>query len=271
MTWRSLISTGVDGFGLAYATLSIRVGVIIVFSWLAAGSCRADVLPFQPVAPGQLCRPAVVRAERSFAIPSHLLSAIARVESGRKDPASGTFNPWPWTINADGQGSFYDTKAQAIAAVQMFRKQGVQSIDVGCMQISLLHHPDAFSSLEQAFDPTANASYGAQFLNELHDKTNAWPKAVELYHSATPELGQPYGRLVYAALPEEQRLAGDGLAAAWSPPWSTTSVRPGFMGAFQSSPARMIPMQTRGLAGAGAGRSLDAYRLAPVRLAFRPS
>jgi hypothetical protein len=245
--------------------------LIMILCLLAARPGRADVLPFAPMPSGQLCRPAIMRAERSFAIPSHLLAAIARVESGRKDPASGSFNPWPWTINADGQGSFYDSKAQAIAAVQMLRKQGVQSIDVGCMQISLLHHPNAFGSLEQAFDPAANADYGAQFLTELHGKTNDWQKAVELYHSATPELGQPYGRQVYAALPEEQRLAGVATLDSVFPPWFATGARPGFAGAFQPSPARIIPRQTTGLAGPGGGRGLDSYRLAPVRLAFRPS
>ena len=111
-------------------------------------------------------------------------------------------------MNAEGQGYFYDSKAQAVAAVLGMQKQGIRSIDVGCMQISLLHHPDAFPSLEQAFDPAANADYGGRFLSQLHDQSNSWPRAVEMYHSATPDIGEEYGRRVYAALPEEQRLAG---------------------------------------------------------------
>lgn len=244
--------------------------ILLLIGLLAAGPCHADVPLLMPEMGRQLCRPAIIMAERAHSIPSHLLAAIARVESGRRDPGSGAFNPWPWTVNADGQGFFYDTKSQAIAAVQTMRQQGVRSIDVGCMQISLLHHPDAFASLEQAFDPTANASYGARFLDELHDKTNAWPRAVELYHSATPELGQDYGRKVYAALPEEQRLAGldasDSLAAAWA----GTMPRSPFSGAFRSSPARVIPLPlAAGQYGVGIGRGLASYRLAPVRLAFQ--
>jgi Transglycosylase SLT domain len=223
----------------------------------------------------RLCRPAILAAERSFAIPDHLLAAIAHVESGRRDPVSGSFDPWPWTINADGQGSFYDTKAEAVAAVQAMRARGVRSIDVGCMQISLLHHPDAFASLDQAFDPSANATYGARFLTELHTKANAWPRAVELYHSATPELGQQYGRLVYAALPAEQRLAGSGPMDNLSAAWAATLNRASVTAAFPPSPARIIsgggglPGAGAGAAMGGLGRGLDSYRSAPVRLAMR--
>jgi hypothetical protein len=35
--------------------------------------------------------------------------------------------------------------------------EGVRSIDIGCMQINLVHHPDAFGSLEAGFDPITNA------------------------------------------------------------------------------------------------------------------
>jgi hypothetical protein len=56
--------------------------------------------------------------------------------------------PWPWAIDADGVGQFFATKAQAVAAVAALQAQGVHSIDVGCMQVNLMHHPDAFTSLD---------------------------------------------------------------------------------------------------------------------------
>jgi len=128
---------------------------------------------FPPVtfAEGMLCRSAVAAAERGSGIPAHLLAAIARVESGRRDPGSGTVHPWPWSVNAEGQGFFYETKAQAVAAVRAMQSRGVQSIDVGCAQINLMHHPDAFPSLEVAFDPVANTRYAARFLKELFAQT----------------------------------------------------------------------------------------------------
>ncbi len=72
--------------------------------------------------------------------------------------------PWPWTINVAGQGFFFPTKALAVTAVRELLASGVQSIDVGCLQVNLMFHPAAFASLEQAFDPMANARYAARFL-----------------------------------------------------------------------------------------------------------
>ncbi len=181
--------------------------LLAMMATLAPCQVRADIGMASAQTANLVCRQAIAAAERAHGIPPHLLAAIARVESGRKDQASNSFNPWPWTINFDGQGSFYDNKAQAVAAATSMRPRVTQSIDVGCMQISLTNHPDAFASLDQAFDPSANADYGARFLLQLFAKTGSWPKAVEFYHSATPELGHDYGQKVYAVLPEETKLA----------------------------------------------------------------
>lgn len=219
---------------------------------------------------GQVCRQAVAAAERAHSIPAHLLAAIARVESGRRDQSSGTVSSWPWTINFDGQGSFYDNKMQAVAAATSLRPRVTKSIDVGCMQISLTYHPDAFATLEQAFDPVANADYGARFLVQLFEKTGSWPKAVEWYHSATPEFGHDYGVKVYAALPEETALAAAAGPAPMVAAWGATLGRSySAISPFGQSPARMLPRVT-GLGGEVApGRTLESYRSNPVRVAFR--
>src|ERR1700746_431749 len=90
--------------------------LLAMMAILASSQVRADVSPAFPQLASQICRQAVAAAERAHGIPAHLLAAIARVESGRRDQSSGSYNPWPWTINADGQGSFYDNKIQAMAA-----------------------------------------------------------------------------------------------------------------------------------------------------------
>ena len=146
----------------------------------------------------QLCRPAIVSAEAGSRLPARLLEAIAIVESGRLDKPSGQRNPWPWTINAEGEGYFFDSKPQAIAAVKALQSRGVASIDVGCMQVNLLHHPNAFANLDEAFDPRVNARYAARFLNDLYGRTSNWPQATAFYHSQTPELGADYQRRVLA-------------------------------------------------------------------------
>ncbi len=109
--------------------------------------------------PAGLCESAVVQAEYAQHLPPRLLAAISLTESGRRDPVSGTFRPWPWSINAEGQGQFFATAQDAIAAVKDLQARGVQSIDVGCMQVNLMYHPRAFASLAEAFDPaTMDAS-----------------------------------------------------------------------------------------------------------------
>lgn len=132
------------------------------------------------------------RYERLNAIPHHLLRAVAMTESGRSSPDDGRVHPWPWAVNANGKGYYFDSKEQAVAAVRSWMKQGVRSVDVGCMQVSLLYHGNAFDSIDRAFDPEANVAYAAQFLRSHYDRTQSWRKAVAAYHSQTPELGQDY-------------------------------------------------------------------------------
>src|ERR1700712_4868922 len=105
---------------------------LVLLGWLSATTAWAQPAPQSPFAE---CDGAIVAATRPPArLPDKLLPAIARVESGRLDAATGRVRPWPWTINVEGTGSFFDTKAQAIATVQALQARGGRSIDVGCMQ-----------------------------------------------------------------------------------------------------------------------------------------
>jgi hypothetical protein len=168
-------------------------------------------------------------------------------------------------VNAEGQGYFFDTKAQAVAAVRDMQARGIRSIDVGCAQINLMHHPDAFPNLETAFDPQANASYAARFLTELHAPSGDWQKAAALYHSATPELGDDYQRKVLAVWPEESRAhsgpAPSPLVQAWA---ATISPRTRGLG-----PAARVIMLPASAGATTVGRDLAAYRSAPIGLAFQ--
>jgi hypothetical protein len=172
---------------------------------------RVVLPPPPPATPYDECEAAIGAAERAQAIPPRILPAIGRVESGRPDPAEkGRVRPWPWTIDVEGQGQSFATKEEAVAAVQALQARGVRSIDVGCMQVNLLQHSDAFASLDAAFDPTTNAAYGARFLAALFRQTGNWPMAVADYHSQTPELGIPYQQRVMAGLPGWDPLALPG-------------------------------------------------------------
>jgi hypothetical protein len=245
----------------------------------------AAPLPMQD--PWRQCRQAIRSAERVAGMPDQLMAAIGHVESGRPD-SQGVIQPWPWTINAEGAGHMYDSKADAIAAVKALQARGVQSVDVGCMQVNLMFHPNAFVSLDQAFDPVANANYAARFLTELYGQSHDWNQATALYHSATPELGADYQRKVAAVLPVEQKQPRDaGGGNMWSNNvwtqnvWNTgPGVQPavpvaasamaagkasgGFMLSNRADNARVLPAPTNVV-----GRGLAAYRAAPIPIAAR--
>ena len=223
------------------------------------------------------CRAAIARAERDAGIPTGLLQAIGRVEAGRRNPETGAAGPWPWTINAEGRGHFFLDKAAAIAAVRELQGRGVRIIDIGCMQVNLHHHPRAFASLDEAFDPVSNARYAAQFLTQLQAARGDWVVATGHYHSHTPELAQAYRARVQAALPaaqarsaEDQALAGVNFASSAAPTTLSLSNR--------QDRAQILPMAApmagaTGPAGqaapAGAGRGLDAYRANPIPVTGR--
>ena len=180
--------------------MSFRIPyILIACAVLAVGfAAPARAQGVDPLIEGaKLCTGHLPRYEREYGIPTHLLSAIASTESGRYHDGLKIKVPWPWTINAEGKGYFFDSKEEAIAAVRKLHAHGVQSIDVGCMQVNLYHHPEAFASLDEAFDPQANIAYAASFLRGLYNEDNSWKKAAADYHSKTPTLGNQYVGLVY--------------------------------------------------------------------------
>ena len=149
--------------------------------------------------PWSACAQAIAAADANSGLPPGLLGAIARVETGRRAPGGG-IQPWPWSYNAAGEGRYASSRAEAVAEVEALRARGVRSIDIGCMQINLLHHPDAFPSVDAGFDPATNVAYAVRFLRGLHARTGDWATATAQYHSATPERGAIYHQRVVAAM-----------------------------------------------------------------------
>ena len=171
---------------------------LVVFSVMPAGA--ASVTPIKVVAQSGsahgatagLCTAAIGQVERDNRIPLYLLRAIALKETGRWDDANKVSQAWPWTVTAEGQGQYFPRKADAIAAVKALMARGVRSIDVGCLQINLRYHADAFVDLEAAFDPLTNAQYAGKFLHGLRRELHSWTLAVGGYHSRTPARAGPY-------------------------------------------------------------------------------
>lgn len=157
----------------------------------------------------QICQRATQHAEAGSALPKDLLTAISHAESGQWDAQEQAIIAWPWTVTSGGKGRYFPDKKSAIAHVRDLQRQGVRNIDVGCLQVNLRYHPDAFSSLEAAFDPNTNARYAAQFLGKLQRSNKSWTQAIKRYHSANPSHGNPYHKRVLNFWNKKQQTSAE--------------------------------------------------------------
>lgn len=137
-----------------------------------------------------VCLAEILSAEARYDIPDNLLLAIGVQEAGRN--ISSGLTVWPWAVNASGEGVFFATQAEAMEFVQLRKRHGVRSIDVGCMQVNQHWHGRAFDDLEHAFNPRANVDYAARFLLALYKEERDWHRAAGRYHSSTPDLHETY-------------------------------------------------------------------------------
>lgn len=180
------------------------------------------VMPAVGMAAGDddLCLTAAARASVATGVPEPLLQAIAIVESRQSGSA------WPWTLNVDGDGSWYPDRPQAEAAARAAVDAGKQP-DIGCFQINTRWHGAAFPTVEAMFEPDANALYAAQFLLDLHHRHGNWPDAIAAYHSADEDRGAAYLARVAMVMadaaepteaqPQHQRQNGFPLLMAGDP------------------------------------------------------
>ena len=137
-----------------------------------------------------ICDQAASRAAAESGVPIDVLRAITRTETGRGGKTG--LEPWPWTVNMEGAGKWFETEAEAKAYVENHFQRGARSFDVGCFQINYRWHHQAFESLNDMFDPYTNARYAAKFLQDLHTEFGSWTKAAGAFHSRTPKYADRY-------------------------------------------------------------------------------
>lgn len=198
---------------------------------------------------GNICDHAAGLAAQQTNVPLSILKAVTRTETGRNQ--NGKLEPWPWAINAEGKGSWFDTRAAALNHAQSRISGGRTNIDIGCFQLNYRWHGEAFTSLSEMFDPIKNALYAAQFLSQLHKEKGDWMRAVGAYHSRTREHATRYKKRfseIHANLP-----GGNQFASGTVPPERRTNGFP----LLQHSNARprlgsLVPL------GNGTARSLLA-------------
>lgn len=169
------------------------------WQWLVAPqSDAAEAAPSQKrrAAPGRaedadICVREILAAQQRYGIPDNLLLAIGLQETGQKRDG-GEIVPWPWSANAAGEGRWFEDRTEAVNWVRHKLDHVTKSVDVGCMQINLRWHPDAFASMAEGFDAAANVDYAARLLVSLHDQVGNWRLAAGSYHSFTPEYRNRY-------------------------------------------------------------------------------
>lgn len=127
--------------------------------------------------------------------PIHILTAIAKVESG--------FHPW--SFNIQGKPYFFDGELEAYAFLRRQILAGKKP-DSGCMQINYEWHRHRFAKLGDWLDPYKNVRAGADFLIELKKQCGNWECAAGRYHNAAdPRLNQIYRcKLAAELLPGEK-------------------------------------------------------------------
>lgn len=159
------------------------------------------------VANAALCDQAAQIAARDANVPLDVLRAVSRTETGRS--GKNGVAPWPWTVNMEGKGRWFETRDAARAWAFGHFKTGARSFDVGCFQINYKWHHHAFGSLDDMFDPVLNAQYAALFLEQLYGELGSWDAAVGAYHSRTAVYAKRYlarYRRIHADLPDVQSL-----------------------------------------------------------------
>lgn len=190
----------------------LMAGALALLFFLAFAA-PAFALESDALETAELCRFATDQAERAHGTPPGLLRAVSLVESGRR--IDGARVAWPWTINLEGAGHWFDSREEALAFARAALEAGKTSFDIGCMQINYRWHHQEFGSLEEMFDPAHNADYAARFLTALETETGDWMHAAGFYHSRTPTHSERYRTLVAAAYEDarqEQRTRARAVA-----------------------------------------------------------
>lgn len=155
-----------------------------------APSARANPQP-EPLGDlSLLCDQAAWQAASETGVPISVLKAISLAETGRRQGRA--VRPWPWTVNMEGVGQWFDSFSKARAYVEEHFSRGARSFDVGCFQVNYKWHGENFASIDQMFDPLANARYAARFLQSLYAETGSWSSAAGAYHSRSPDRAQQY-------------------------------------------------------------------------------
>ncbi|MGO4908057.1 transglycosylase SLT domain-containing protein [Pseudorhodobacter sp. W20_MBD10_FR17] len=164
---------------------------------------------FSALAQASICEDAARHASESTGVPLSVLRAVALAETGQTKFTKNEYAAWPWTVQSGQKGHWFSDKAAAMQFVQTLMATQTTNIDIGCFQINMRWHGQAFQSLDDMFSPRSNALYAAQFLQKLYSQTGEWRAAVGRYHSNNDARAEAYVQRLERLF--ETHLAGGGI------------------------------------------------------------
>lgn len=127
-------------------------------------------------------------AELFGGIPADIFYAMALQESGRQTEQG--FRPWPWTLNVEGKGFYYGSKAEAWDALSQFVEDGRTNIGIGALQVTWPYNQHVLVDVYGALDPHTNLQIAAQIFLARYSESGDWWTAVGRYHSPGPSDAQ---------------------------------------------------------------------------------
>lgn len=125
---------------------------------------------------------AYIRVANAHGVPPSILYAIALTESGYT--YARVYNPWPWTLNVEGESKRFLNLSQTLAGLNHALDQG-KRVDIGIMQVNSFWHSHRVDSIEHLLDPYVNLHKGAEILLEQKRRSTnqGWWEAVGKYHA----------------------------------------------------------------------------------------
>jgi soluble lytic murein transglycosylase-like protein len=174
-----------------YYRLSKQIKVLILV--ISLSLCGNNVFAADGQVNGQI-EQLIKNTEQQYSIPSGLLVAIAKIESGMN----------AYALNVNGKSVLASNSREASSLIASARKVGISNIDVGIMQLNYRWHASGFASIQEMLNPQRNIEYAASFLLRLKKQHGTWHKALRYYHSAKPEHHRKYSRKVVLCWLNEQ-------------------------------------------------------------------
>lgn len=106
--------------------MAVRLVLILFVSLFS--SFYAHAFSAYEMSESHKCSKMFPHFEKKFRIPLDTLHSIALRESGRRHKDHRIVVVWPWTVNVEGQGHYFDSKREAIAFVRKQIIKGKENV-----------------------------------------------------------------------------------------------------------------------------------------------